>query len=46
MRRFWRLTYRGLCDVRNALDVLIAFARARAYPKKPAGLAILAGGQP
>lgn len=30
---FWKPAYRFLVDVRNALNVLIAYARARAYPK-------------
>lgn len=31
--KFWRLVYRALVDLRNTLNVAIAFARARAYPK-------------
>lgn len=29
----WKPIYRALVDVRNALDVLIRFARTRAFPK-------------
>lgn len=33
---FWKPAYRFLVDVRNALNVLIAYARARAYPRAAA----------
>jgi hypothetical protein len=38
----WRWIYRTLVRIRNGLNVLIAAARKRAYPKK--GPAIMAGG--
>lgn len=34
--KFWKVTYRFLVDVRNALNVVIAYARARAFPQKDA----------
>lgn len=42
----WKPLYRFLVDCRNALDVLIAYARKRAFPKRDNRLAIMAGGKP